>query len=290
MLQGLACLVGLVPERLVRVLAAVGGWLWWGLLRYRRRVIAENLAIAFPEQSAGERRVLGRAACRHLVLTLLEFLRMPRYARDGLEHHVRIEGLEHWTAALAKGRGVLCLSGHLGSFELAVAAAARHHPIALVVKPFPPGVDAFMSRHRAGLGLRLIPATNATRAILRALAEGTTVVFVLDQNATRSIGVFVDFFGKAASTMTGLARLALASGAPVIAAVPYREPSGAQVLVIRPEIPLEPRNDREATVQHMTQLYTRVIEGAIRAHPEQWFWTHRRWRTRPKPELPARAP
>ena len=116
---------------------------------------------------------------------------------------------------------------------------------------------------------------------MQALRRNEAVVFVLDQNATRSIGVFVDFFGRPACTMSGLAVLAERTGAEVIAAVPWREGPGRHVLTVLPAIPFERQADREETVRHMTQVYTRVIEDAIKARPAQWFWTHKRWRTRP---------
>lgn len=273
---------GLLPEFMVRAGAVVSGTLWFHLLRYRRRVIEENLVQAFPELGPKEQIQLGRAACIHLSKTLFEVLRIPAYRRRGLDQVVRLEGLEHFHAAKAKGRGVLCLSGHLGSFELCVAAVAEAAaPVSLVVKPFPPAVDRFLAAIRRGSGLELIYADGAVRPILRALHENEAVVFVLDQNATRSTGVFVDFFGKPASTMTALAVIAERTGAAVIAAVPYRDENGEHVLEIHPEIPLEARPNRLDTVQHMTQRYTTFLEDAIRRHPEQWFWTHKRWRTRP---------
>jgi KDO2-lipid IV(A) lauroyltransferase len=281
-LRAASFVAGLVPEVLVRSLAGVFGWVWFVLLRYRREVILENLGRAFPDASAAERRSLGVAACRHLLLAFAEFFRIPRYRRIGLERVVEIRGIEHFDAAKAKGKGVLCVSGHLGSFELCVAAVARRAaPVNLVVKPFRGAFEAFASWIRQGSGLGLIPADGAIRPILKALGRNEAVVFVLDQNATRKIGVFVDFFGEPACTMSALALIALRTGAPVIAAIPKREGRG-HVLEVLPEIPMDEQGSREQTVRHMTRRYTRVIEDAIRASPEQWFWTHKRWRTRPE--------
>lgn len=284
LLRLLAGFVGLWPEAAVHAFARAAGGLWWHVLRYRRRVMQDNLQQAFPELTPRARARLGRAACTHLLTTLLEVLRIPRYRRRGLEQVVRVEGLEHFFAAKAKGKGVLCVSGHLGCWELGVAGvAAAAAPVHLVVKRFGPAVDRFITGLRTGSGLGVIPADGAVRPILHALKRNEAVVFVLDQNATRSIGVFVDFFGKPACTMAGLAVLAERTGAEVIAAVPRREGPGRHVLEVLPAIPFEAQETREATVQHMTQVYTRVIEAAIRAQPIQWFWTHKRWRTRPAP-------
>lgn len=290
LLSTISALAGLLPDGLVRALAAAGGRAWFHVLRYRRAVILSNLARAFPELDLRARLQLGKAACTHLVETLLEFLRIPRYARRGLGALLEVEGREHLDAALAKGKGVLCLTGHLGSFELVAGAIAeRLGPgrVALVVKPFPPAVDRFVTRVRELTGLQVIRAHGGMKGILRALARGTCVVFVLDQNATRHIGVFVDFFGHPASTMSSLALIALRTEAPVIGVATFRRPDGRHVLHIGPEIPIEARETREETVRHMTQLYTRFIEDRIRAHPEQWLWTHRRWKTQPEVSTPA---
>jgi Kdo2-lipid IVA lauroyltransferase/acyltransferase len=271
--------LALFSDRAIVFFSHVLGWFWFAVLRYRRDVILENLTRAFPHEDA---RRLGLAACRHLVLTLFEFIRIPSYQARGLETVVRFEGLEHFETARAKGKGVLCLSGHLGSFELCVAAvAARARPVNLVVKPFPGGIDRFVNRVRRDAELGVISADGALRPILRALKNNESVVFVLDQNATRKIGVFVDFFGKPACTMSALATLAVRTGAAVIAATPYRDADGKHVLQVHPEIALEEKATRDETIVHMTQVYTRFLEDAIKRHPEQWFWTHKRWRTRP---------
>jgi KDO2-lipid IV(A) lauroyltransferase len=271
-------------EPRMRMIAALLGAMWWTVLRYRRRVMEANLELAFPDRSKPEREALGKAACKHLVMTLADFLRLPRLAASGFEG-VRVEGAEHYLEAKKRGRGLLCLSGHLGSFELGVASIARSMgPVSLVVKHFSGGVDRFFSEMRESQGLKLISADDAVRPIMRSLKANESVVFVLDQNATRKIGVFVDFFGKTACTMSALAVLAIRTRAPVLAATVHRDRDGTHVLRIHPEIPIEERESAEATVLHMTQVFTSFLERAIREHPEQWFWMHKRWRTQPRPD------
>jgi KDO2-lipid IV(A) lauroyltransferase len=283
LLRAIACAARALPERLMGPLTRALGVVAFDLVRYRRPEILSNLGLAFPALDRPARTRLGREVSAHLVRTLLEFLRIPRYREEGLSRRVRIDGLEHLRAAHAAGRGALILSGHLGSFELAVAAAAREVPIAVVVKRFPPAVDAFVRAIREGSGLTVLPADGGARPILRALRDNKVVVFVLDQNAPRRIGVFVDFFGVPASTMRGLATLALASGAPVIPAFAHRTDSGDHVLAIDPPLELARGPDRDATVLAHTARFTALVEAAIRRHPPQWFWSHRRYRTRPRP-------
>jgi KDO2-lipid IV(A) lauroyltransferase len=279
LLDFFSALFSLLPERVIAFLADVSGAFWWYVLRYRRRIILENIARAFPDLTPREQRALGRRATTHLVRTLLEFFRIPRLIA---EERVRFEGIEHLITAKQEGKGVLCLAGHLGSFELAIAAVVKRvAPVAMVVKPFPKPVDAFINGIRRSAGLEVIFAEGAIKPILRALKNNSLVAFALDQNATRSIGVFVDFFGKRASTLSALAVLAARTRAPVVAATPYRDADGTNVLKVSAPIPFQEGATHEETIAHMTQVYTRAIEDAIRAHPEQWFWTHKRWRTQP---------
>ena len=283
LLLWLSGFVGLWPRWLVRLCAWALGCTLFSVVRYRRAVLLENLALAFADLSPKERRRLGRAAMVHLARTLIEFLQIPRYVRRGFTN-LTVEGRAHYEAAKAQGRGVLILAGHLGSFEVGASGTAfqlRPDEWCLVVKPFPEALDRFVNQLRAGAGLQPVHAKGGLKGVLRALKKQQAAVFVIDQNATKHVGVFVEFFGKQACTMAGLAVVAQRTGAPVIPVGIWREADGSHVLRMYPELRLEAQGTRQETVVHMTQLYTRFIEEQIRAHPEQWLWTHRRWKTRP---------
>lgn len=116
------------------------------------------------------------------------------------------------------------------------------------------------------------------KQISKALAKNETVVFVLDQGATESTGVYVDFFGRSVPTMTVLALAALRSGAPVIPVTTYRDSGGTHHVILGDMIPLERKDSVKETVRHMTQVYTKYLEDRIREHPAQWLWTHKRFK------------
>lgn len=285
LLVSLSGLVSLLSNRSTHRLAVFVAWLVFRVVGYRRRVIEENLGASFPELDPAARRALQQSVEVHLAETLLEFLRMPRFAARGFDE-VSFTGLEHYRAALAQGRGVLCLAGHLGSFEQTAAAVAHAiHPtkLWLVVKPFSPGVDRFVTRARRLGGVDVIPAEGALPVILAALKRQEAVAIVLDQHAPGQTGVPVQFFGRTAQALTALALVAARSRAPVIAAFGHRREDGHHVLEVLPEIQMERRARLAETLVHMTQIYTRVLETAIREHPEQWFWSHRRWKPGPPP-------
>ena len=284
LLRGLSAIVGVLPDAVLRLLSTVGAWLLFSVLGYRRAVIAQNIQRAFPNASADLRGAIAANAGRHLFLTLLEFLKMPTYASARFEGVCRIEGMEHLDAATAQGRGVLVLTGHLGSFELGAGTIAMHledRKVWLVVKSFPEGTDKFVTYVRERCTLGVIRAKGGMKQILRALKDRDAVAFVLDQNATKKLGVFVDFFGEKACTMAALAVIAERTKAPVIGTTSWRETDGTHVFRMYEAIPFEAQATREETVRHMTQIYTNFIEDRIREHPEQWLWSHRRYKTRP---------
>ncbi|MFO0726974.1 MAG: lysophospholipid acyltransferase family protein [Myxococcota bacterium] len=277
-----------IPERALGLAARLLRLFWFDLFRYRRRVILENLAQAFPEKTAAERQALARRAAQHLSLTLLETLRIGREIQLGLGRNVRVIGFEHLLAAARSGRGVIVVGAHYGSFEL-VSGVLCHQlkdviRCALVVKSFSPAFDRTLTKLRQVTGLEIIRGDDrsAAKEILKMLREGQLVTFVIDQNATRKQGIFVDFFGKPASTMTAAAVFAVRSKAAVIPAYVWREGPNQHVFEALPEFDETPPEGADP-VAWRTARWTQLIEAQIRRQPEQWLWTHRRWKTRPLP-------
>jgi KDO2-lipid IV(A) lauroyltransferase len=140
---------------------------------------------------------------------------------------------------------------------------------------------------RRKTGVALIDKRGALRPVLEALRRGGLVGILLDQNAARREGVFVPFFGHAASTSRSLALLALRTGAPVLPIFIRREAPGRHRVVIEPALRRPTVNDPEQAIVELTTRCTEAIECAIRTSPEQWLWSHNRWRTRPPGVAPA---
>jgi KDO2-lipid IV(A) lauroyltransferase len=252
----------------------------------RRKIILENLCQAFPLMPYQERVELGQAACSHLIRVFFEFLRIPHYLENGLNGLVHIEGLEHFKRAKKQGRGILLVTGHLGSFELALAALATTlGPLSVIVKAFPNEVDRFINSIRACAGTQVISARGTTITILQRLKRNEVVVAVIDQNAKRDKGTFVEFFGRSTCTMTGAALIAMRSKTAVIGVSSWRRLDGTHMIGIIGELSSEPAGALARRIQHNTQVYTHFIEQAIRAHPEQWLWPHKRFKTRPPGEV-----
>jgi KDO2-lipid IV(A) lauroyltransferase len=211
----------------------------------------------------------------NLIEACIFFFRPP--AR--LFSRVELRGVDNLVGAAAQGRGVLILTAHLGNWEL-LAASSTLTPVppSAIVRPLDdPLLDAILERLRTRGGFEVIAKRHALADIRDALRRGRMIGVLLDQNASRREGVFVPFFGIPASTSKGLALIALRTGAPVVPGFIRREATGRHVVEFHPVLTPPVANDPLA----YTRTFNEVIEAAIRRVPDQWFWVHRRWKTRP---------
>ncbi len=282
-------LLGLLPRSLARPAAATLGLCFYLLAGRRLKVAHRNLELALPHLSAAERRKILRGVFRNLSRMLAEFTHFPRYTRENVSRTVTYDGFENYAAAVSRGRGVLYLTGHLGAWELgAFAQSVYGHPLHVVIRALDnPYLNDLVNRYRSLAGNRIIEKRNFLRGILEALRNNQAVGILMDQNSSLSEGVFVDFFGIPACTSSGMAKIALRTGAAVVPAFAFWEESwGKYRLRFDPPLELISTGDEERDVRENTQLFTRVLEEYIRRYPDQWLWIHRRWKTRPPGEKP----
>jgi KDO2-lipid IV(A) lauroyltransferase len=246
-----------------------------------RRVAYRNLALAMPELAEAERKEIVDGVFRSIARVLVGFAKFPAIARGNVKEWIRCEGLEHVQAALRQSHGVLFATAHFGNWELsAYAYALLAEPMDVVVRPLDNAfIDAMVERRRGLSGNRAIGKQAYARAILKALAANRAVGILVDQNSAADAGVFVDFFGVKACAGLGFAKLAARSGAAVIPGFAiWEEAEKRYVLRFRPPVPIT----GDAALD--TQAIQAELERAIREHPDQWLWIHRRWKTRPPGE------
>lgn len=271
--------ISLLPTRARNAIGDLVGLIWFDVLRIRRQVALDNVAIAFPDKSPEERLRIARLSLCHMGRTLLDFAVFPFLRRETIDRHYRIEGREHVDKALAEGKGVFLLTLHLGNGDFAVAILSLlGWPMNLISKEFKSRwLNDLWFGMRQRHGTKFIAPEKSSFEILRCLRRNEVVVFVLDQFMGPPVGVRTRFFGKETGTAAGLALLASRTGTPVVPCYTFRQPDGYQVAVFEEPIQLDDGpSAKDITV--MTQRYTDKLEAIVRRHPEQWMWIHRRWK------------
>jgi Kdo2-lipid IVA lauroyltransferase/acyltransferase len=280
-------LLALPPRRVARKIGAMVGWLALMLTPRLRRVGDQNLRLAFPEKTAPEREQILRKLYRNLGWLLAEFCQMPRYTPERTRSFIRYDGLEHYLAAREEGKGVLILTGHLGAWELSsFYHSLMGYPMSIVIRRLDnPLVDNLVNRIRCLHGNHVLHKDDFARGLLASMRRGETVGILMDTNMTPPQGAFVDFFGHAACTGSGLARVARKTGACVLPGfLLWEEASQQYVLRFGAPLTLSCCDNADAAALADTALFTEVIEDYIRQYPDQWLWVHRRWKTRPEGE------
>ncbi|MBU4201134.1 MAG: lysophospholipid acyltransferase family protein [Verrucomicrobia bacterium] len=265
------------------------GWLLGTVCRYRRAEALETLQRCFPEKSATELRTVAEGMYANLGLYIVETMRMETLDREWLPRNVEVKGLDIVREVLARGKGAVMLSAHIGNFELpSLIAGYFGIPITVITKTIKPAaLDEYWTTSRTRLGVKTVSRRGTFRACLAALKANEVLGFILDQNMKRKDGIFVEFFGRPACTSPGLAYLSAMAGSPVIPIFNIRQPNSNHCVEVMPALPPPPDRKPE-TIHQATQTYTAIIESVIRKHPDQWIWIHRRWRTQPLPEsVPA---
>lgn len=280
----------LLPRRAALAAGTGLGALAWVVLPRLRRTGLRNLELAFPAAPPAERERILRNLYRNLGHQLAEFCQMSRYTPENTRSLARYEGLEHYLNARDKGAGVLIVTAHLGAWELSSFwHSLMGHPMTMVIRRLDnPRVDRLVNGIRCLHGNRVVHKDDFARGLLAAMHRGETVGILMDTNMTPPQGVFVPFFGVPACTASGLARVALRTGAAALPGFMVWEASeGRYVLRFGEEIALTRSGDDERDVVENTARFTMAIEDAIRQHPEQWLWVHRRWKTRPEGDAPV---
>ncbi len=281
--------MAILPRPLARALGiSIGGTVYL-LLGRLRRVGRRNLQIAFPAKSPHERNQILRGMYVSLGRLLAEFCLFPRYTRENVSQIAVYQGFENFEQAEQHKKGVLLLTGHIGGWEVGSFVHSMHgHPMNIVVRPLDnPYLNRLAEQFRSRFGNRLLPKQDFARGLLASMHHGETVGILMDTNMTPPQGDFVPFFGVLACTATGLARVAVKTGAAVVPAFTIWDDQLRKYRVqFEPAIRLVRTADHAADVLANTALFNHALEEIIRKHPEQWLWVHRRWKTRPPGEPP----
>ena len=281
--------LGILPRRVSRACGIALGLAAYILVGRLRKVGMRNLEIAFPEMQRQQRSRIIRELFVGFGRHLAEFCMFPRYTAETAREDALYDGFENYSAARDAGRGVLLLTAHLGAWEIgSFVHSIFGNPMKIVVRRLDnPKVDALVERYRTLHGNQTFAKEDFARGLLAAMKAGDTVDIRMDTNMTPPQGVFVDFFGKPACTASGMARVALRSGAAVVPVFTIWDKKLNKYRVrFDPALELSSTGDDEADALANTALFNRVIQDYATRYPEQWLWVHRRWKTRPVGEPP----
>lgn len=282
-------LLGLLPRPVARALASGAARLLLALMPKLKKTAEFNLRLAFPNWTESQRRAVLKKMARNLGWMAVEFARFPRYTKENIERAVVLDGHENFLAGHYRGKGVIYLTGHIGAWELSSFAHALYgFPLHYMARPLDnKPLDRLVNTYRGLSGNKPIYKNEAARVMLKVLKESGTVGILADQNTMVSEGVFVDFFGTAACTTTGIARVALHTDAAVVPGYAFWDGDLRKYrLRFEPPVELVRTGDLERDVATNTQKFAKVIEEIIRTYPDQWVWIHARWKNRPKGEAP----
>jgi KDO2-lipid IV(A) lauroyltransferase len=281
--------IGALPRPLARAAGITLAWTVYLLHIRLRRVGMHNLALAFPDKTRHQRAKILRGVFTSFGRQLAEVCLFPKYTRENVSKVVVYDGFENFERALARGKGVLFLTAHLGAWELSAFTHSLHgHPLHVVMRSLDNiPLDRLTRQYRTMHGNSMVDKDDFVRGLLSAMKAGETVGILMDTNMTPPQGVFVDFFGIAACTASGLARIALRTDAAVVPGFTIWDPALRKYrLRFDPAITLVRTGDDDADALANTALFTKVIEDYVRRYPDQWLWVHRRWKTRPEGQAP----
>ncbi len=280
-------ILGGLPRSLSRAAAIALSWTIYLIHVRLRHVGMRNLKLAFPEKTRRERARILRGVFTSLGRQLAEVCLFPTYTLENVGKVVVYDGFENFERALARGKGVLFLTAHLGGWELSAFTHSLYgHPLHIVMRPLDNVyLDSLMRRYRTMHGNSTVDKDDFVRGLLSAMKAGETVGILMDTNMTPPQGVFTDFFGIPACTASGLARIALRTDAAVVPGFTVWDP-GLRKYRLRfdPALKLIRTGNDDADIVANTALFTKVIEEYVRKYTDQWLWVHRRWKTRPAGE------
>jgi len=280
---------GALPRPLARAMGAGIAKILFAILPKLRKTAEFNLKLAFPDWTDTQRELILQGTIRSLGWMAAEFAMMPRYTRKNIEDTIVLDGHENFLEGRRRGKGVLFLTAHMGAWELSSFAHALYgYPLHYMARPLDNAkLDGLVNRYRGLSGNAPIFKNESARSMLKILKDAGTIGILADQNAMREEGAFVDFFGTPACTTTGIARVALHTGAAVVPGYAVWDESLKKYrLRFEPPVELVRTGDAERDILENTQRFAKIIETIIRSYPEQWVWMHARWKTRPKGEPP----
>lgn len=256
-------------------------------LNYRKDVIYKNLNIAFPEKDKKWKDYIRKKSLENIGRVIVEFPKQPQYIKSKeIENIFTItKGLEELKKH--KGKGAILVSAHISSWEMCGAGISYYlgGMSSLAYRQKNSKVNEIITNIRTSSGIKIIFHDQPLKQFILALNKGEIISFLVDQNALRHRGYFVDFFGLKASTVNFPAKLAAKYKIPIFFAYAYYDENHLKYYCEIEKLEYDILKKEEDTAYNIVQLYTKKVEEAVKKHPEQYLWVHKRWKTRENESL-----
>ena len=289
----LAGIVPVLPRGLVLRIGKAVGWLAYFALPEARKLAHANLDMVYSDTlPAREKSRIARVSCQNFATTLLAFFWSPRLNQQSIKDIIEVDeiGLQLVRNLQAQGRPIILITLHYGDWEL-LGLVTGFLGIQMTIPTRTmrnTAVEKVFARLRALTGHRIVPRRHAVGKLLKALQHRECIALLIDQHVPVALGgIWCKFFGVPALTTPATAQLALHSGAAIIGSVVLPLPDGRYSITYGPIIDTTQTGNKSADILAITQRCLDFCEGVIRARPEYWLWSYKRWKNRPHLELGA---
>jgi KDO2-lipid IV(A) lauroyltransferase len=278
--------IRLMPRSLAHKIGVIFAVFAYYFVPVRKKHIIDMLTLSFPEKTPKEIKSVTKEIYVNFAGTFIDIMFFPAMSGEEIKNLMFLdaEGEEIFAKVHSKGKGAILMSAHFGNWELTALSFSKRYPMSVIVAKQSNGlVDKLMNEIRTKQGFHAIykdPPGTAFRNVMKALRNNEFVAVLSDQDAGKQ-GVFIPFFGRPASTPKGAAIFALKAKCPIVTAFGVRQKDGSMKMKIG-QIPLPDTGNEEEDIKTINGIYYGQLEAAVREHPGQWFWFHKKWKTRQK--------
>ena len=269
-----------IPNAYLLFFGKILGYLLYYLAIPQRRIVRHNLLFSLVESAPQQIQSMTKRIFQHFGITILELLQMTCFSKQDLNSKVRVENIEILIDAIAKQKGVVLITAHLGNYETAAQAVPCFLGMqmsSVAKKMRNVRLNRFIHNLRTRFGNKVIYKKGALPEMMQRLRRGEMVGIMMDISR-RFDGVEVIFFGRRATATPSAALLGLRCKSPIIPGFCHRNANGELVVQIEPPIEIQRTKDLRSDLQFNTQLITDRVERAVRNYPEQWNWMLKRWK------------
>ncbi|MEJ5173023.1 MAG: lipid A biosynthesis acyltransferase [Hydrogenothermaceae bacterium] len=256
------------------------------ITNYRRSVVEKNLQIAFPDRDQKWRNYIRKKCMENIGRVLVEFPRQPDYVKSGKIKDIVVfeKGLEE---IKNEKNGAIITTAHLSNWEIAGAGFSYYISglVDLAYRQSNKGINQLLTDIRNRSGIEILFHDQPLKKMVQILQEGKFLSIFVDQNTLKHRGYFVDFFGLKASTVNLPAKLVVKFKKPIYFAYIYFDEKSQVYFLNLEKLKYQEGKTEEETTYNIVQAYTKAVEEAIKKHPDQYLWVHKRWKTRENEEV-----